>query len=227
MAKLQIDDRVLLTTPPQANRSGAHHVVDPLPEVVVPGMRPAAMSDNEVIAEYESDGQPHRLLYEIIVGGPKYRLEFGETCLAIAKGDDMFHIVSDATQYPLTDEGWQRFTTETSVCLTELDRVTRQTANQDLNEYWTRRHNYAKNEILQSTSPASIDELTGRRIAKLNSRAELTKQVDVEGPSIAGADFFQQHVQPIFDAHCIRCHGEKQQGGLLINNRERLLAGGE
>src|SRR5262245_64937701 len=43
-----------------------------------------------------------------------------------------------------------------------------------------------------------------------------------------GAHFFQTQVQPILQAHCLRCHGgKKPRGGLSLTSRAALLAGGE
>lgn len=224
MSRLTVDGKVLLTTRPQPNRGGAHHVVDDLPDVPFPGMRPHAMSDDEEVVEFTSDGQRHRILYEIIVGGPGYRAEFGETCLAIAPPDSMFQIVSEVSQYPLTDSGWQAFFEQQSEYLAAMDRQNRQAANGQLADYWAQRHAHARDVLMQDKVPSSIDQVIDRRIAEVNQRAAAS---GVAAVGDKDAPFFSQHIQPIFDAHCIRCHGQKEQGGLLIVDRNRLLAGGE
>ncbi|MEQ9409156.1 MAG: DUF1553 domain-containing protein [Fuerstiella sp.] len=231
MARLTVDGQILLTTPPQKNRAGAHHVVDDLPPVPVPGMRPHAMNDSERIVTFNSDGKRHRVLYEIIVGGPSYRLEFGETCLAIAPPDGMFHLLSQVSEYPLTDDGWQNFVNLQSARLDSMDRQARTEAGSLQDGYWDRRHIHAKQHLLQNTELASIDDLIAARIATVNEQAR-KQNADQQRPEAspqqqAGVDFFQNHIQPIFDAHCTRCHGEKQQGGLLISSRQRLLSGGD
>ena len=123
MARLKIDGRIVLATPPQKNRSGAHHVVDEIPAVPRSGMRPHAMNDSEVIVGFVSDGRPHRFQYEIIVGGPRYRTEFGETCLAIAGNEqDVFRLVSSTSQIELTDRGWQGQVERQALQLKAMDR---------------------------------------------------------------------------------------------------------
>ncbi|MCM8525691.1 MAG: DUF1549 domain-containing protein, partial [Lentisphaeraceae bacterium] len=43
-----------------------------------------------------------------------------------------------------------------------------------------------------------------------------------------GIQFFQDKIQPIFEANCTKCHGEKKQkGGLRLDTVEGILAGGE
>ncbi|WP_263385611.1 c-type cytochrome domain-containing protein [Granulicella arctica] len=37
-------------------------------------------------------------------------------------------------------------------------------------------------------------------------------------------EFYLQHVRPIFEAHCVRCHGNsKHRGGLSMESRQDLL----
>ncbi len=220
MSRLTVDGKVLLTTAPQPNRGGAHHVVDELPEVPVSGMRPHWMGDSEQIAAFHSDGKRHRLMYEVILGGPGFRAEFGETCVAVAPSDGMFHILSEVSGYPLTDDGWKAFVDQQSNQLDTLDRETRQTANLIQADYWARRHTRARQSLLSGNEYASIDELIGRRISAHNLKTGQQQQ-----PS--DSSYFQDHIQPIFDAHCTRCHGGKEQGDLLIVDRQRLLDGGE
>ncbi len=219
-SRLTVDGKVVLSTATQPNRGGAHHVVDELPEVPFPGMRPHWMSDNEQVAAFSSEGKKHRLVYEMIVGGPGFRAEFGETCVAIAPPDGMFHIVSEVSEYSLTDDGWKAFVNHQSDQLDILDRDTRQTANLIHADYWSKRHAHARQTLLFPGKHASIDELIAGRIAAHNQTAGHKQQP-------ADSSFFQEHVQPIFDAHCVRCHGKKQQGGLLIVDRQRLMTGGE
>jgi hypothetical protein len=47
-------------------------------------------------------------------------------------------------------------------------------------------------------------------------------------PSPAEVRFFETHVRPILATRCYRCHAaEKQKGGLRLDSREGLLAGGD
>ncbi|MDG1897891.1 MAG: DUF1553 domain-containing protein [Fuerstiella sp.] len=220
MSRLTIDGKAVLTTAAQPNRGGAHHVVDELPEVPFPGMRPHWMSDSEQVVAFSSDGKRHSVMYEVIVGGPSYRAEFGETCVAVAPPNGMFHILSQVSEYPLTDDGWMAFMDHQSAQLDVLDRDTRQTANLIHSGYWEKRHAHARQSLLSTNEQSSIDSLIARRVQAHNRKVETKRQT-------SDTTFFQNHIQPIFDAHCIRCHGKKEQGGLLIIERQRLLSGGE
>lgn len=224
MARLEIDGETLLKTAPQKNRGGAHHVVDDLPEVPVPGMRLPAMNTTEEVVVYQSDGKPHRLLYEMIVGGPSYRTEFGEACLAVAPPEGMFHLLSQVSEYPLTDDGWLAFAELQSEKLDQLDRQTRNQPNAELTAYWNRRHAHAKDNLIQNPGSVGIDTLIARKIAAANARAQKANSAP---QGLVDAGFFEGQVQSILDAHCARCHSQKEQGGLLLTSRKRLLAGGE
>ena|SRR5579875_208429 len=48
-------------------------------------------------------------------------------------------------------------------------------------------------------------------------------------PDAAGTpQFYTEHVQPIFQANCYRCHaGLNHRGGLQLNSREALMHGGK
>ena len=48
-------------------------------------------------------------------------------------------------------------------------------------------------------------------------------------PSARADDFFENKIRPLFAEHCAKCHGaeEKVKGGLKMNTRADLLAGGE
>lgn len=223
MSRLWIDEQVVATTPPQKSRSSAHHVVDPLPEVPVPGMRPHAMNDREHMVDFQSSGKTHSVVMEAIVGGPGYRTEFGENCVAIqVSGNPMFTLLASHGDYPLTDEGWSAFTLKQAADLDRLDDQRRRQASAASNSYWQRRHEFTRAELLSHRlDDTNIDRLVFDRWEQAN--------IDRTEPSAADAktEFFTNEVQPILARHCSRCHGQKSQGGLSIKDRENLLTGGE
>ena len=227
-SRLFVDDREIVSTPKMRNRTGAHHVVDDLPEVPVVGMRPAFMNDHERVVDFHSDGGEHVLRYEVIVGGPKYRLEFGETCVAIAKKGEMFHVIANEAQYPLTDDGWNQLAKRQSTFLEQMDRQERRTQSATQDKYWAARHQYALEHLHSGagsgeSDAASIDALIEKRIQRENeSRRSLQGETDPSQQT-----FYQENVRPILASHCGRCHGEKKQGELAVFDRASLLSGGE
>ncbi len=221
-SRLTIDDKELATTPKQRNRSGAHHIVDPLPAVPVPGMRPHFMNDHERIVDFHSDGGVHQILLELMIGGPNYRLEVGETCVAIARKGEMFHVLSPARPYPLTDQGWHELASGQRAMIEQMNISQRRRRAAEQADYWKMRHQYAKQNLISKAKRSSIDAIIQRRIDRANQNV-----IEDSSGNSAEAAFFREHVQPIFQAHCVRCHGEKEKGELTVLDRARLLSGGE
>jgi hypothetical protein len=46
-------------------------------------------------------------------------------------------------------------------------------------------------------------------------------------PTSEGIEYFERHVRPLFVQNCLKCHGEKQQGGLRLDSRASAIAGGD
>jgi hypothetical protein len=94
-SRLFIDGKVFMDFPKQKRHNGENNKVDPLPELPRKGMRirPPAMDDVEKVVEFTSAGGKHTVVFDMMVGGPKLRLDFGEPCIAIAKKDEIFRMI--------------------------------------------------------------------------------------------------------------------------------------
>lgn len=213
-SRLMIDGDVILKFAKQKRGGGAHNEVQPVPDVPREGMRPHAMDDVEKIASFNSPGGEHTIVFDVIVGGPKLRLEFGEACVAIAKPGEMFQLVGPTPGPELTDEGWTRFAQQTSLMLDDLDRRARREADQQ-SEYWDQRHALAAEHLTRPESTASIDTLLAARMQQARESSGDPKS------------FFHTKIRPIFAQHCYRCHGEKEKGDLNLLSQASLLSGGE
>src|SRR5262245_56576740 len=56
----------------------------------------------------------------------------------------------------------------------------------------------------------------------------LTVQVRAAEPTAEGMQFFESRVRPVLIDHCFKCHADKKQrGGLRLDSRGALLAGGD
>lgn len=220
-SRVLLNDETIAETARQKNTTNAHQKVVELPPVPFPDMRPAAMADHETLVEIDSDGTSPLLLWEMVVGGPQYRLETGENSLAVATPEGMFHLVSAVSQIPLTDAGWLAFADRQRQQLQQLDRSRRRRADPQIDAYWRKRHQQAEQLIVASAEIPSIDRVIEQR------RQQFTQR-----PSSGSADAKQTHfyttsVQPILQQHCGRCHVQKQQGGLRLSDRDSLLRGGD
>ena len=215
IARLFVDGEQILSFPPAKRGGGAHNQVQPVPTVPREGMRPRFLDDVEKIAPFTSPGGKHVVVFDVMVGGPKKRLEFGEGCLAIAKKGEMFRLLGPKPGPELSDRGWEGFVTRTSSELNLLDRQSRLSADKQ-GEYWQTRHALAVEELTSDVGAgASIDQL-------IHGRIEQARR-DSGDPN----SFFNAKVRPILSEHCIRCHGEKEKGDLNLMDQENLLAGGE
>ncbi len=214
--RLFIDREQMVSLPKQKRGGGAHNLVKSIPDVVRPGMRPSAMDDVEKIISFSSLGGRHAIVMDVMVGGPRLRLDFGEPCLAISNATDMFQLLTPGQQNgsPLTDEGWLGFVDRIGKQLDAMDVEHRRQADQQ-RAYWDERHQYAAERLTRESTGRNIDQLVGRRIAM-----EKQKAGDPDS-------FFNKHVSPIFAEHCYRCHGEKERGDFNLQSQERLFAGGE
>jgi mono/diheme cytochrome c family protein len=214
--RLFIDREQVVSLPKQKRGGGAHNQVMPIPDVVRPGMRPAAMDDVEKVVSFSSSGGRHAIVMDVMVGGPRLRLDFGEPCLAISNGTDMFRLLTAGQQKgsPLTDEGWLGFVDRLGQQLDAMDVEHRRQA--DLQQaYWNGRHQYAAERLAGESTGKSIDQLVDQRIT--------TAKQNAGDPD----SFFNKHVRPIFAEHCYRCHGDKERGELNLHSQENVFAGGE
>ena len=214
VSRLFVDEEKILDFPQVGRGGGAHNHVQPVPEVPRPGMRPHAMDDVEKIVKFTSPGGTHTVVFDIMVGGPKKRLEFGEACLAIAKGDQIFRLLGPKPGPELTDEGWLSFAEKTRGMLNALDRRNRLAADKQ-SDYWKERHALAAKHLAGKSDGLSIDSLIRNRIVQARK--------DSGNPD----SFFNKEVRPVFAEHCYRCHGEKEKGDLNLQKQENILAGGD
>lgn len=69
--------------------------------------------------------------------------------------------------------------------------------------------------------------------ALFNLQVALMEPVEVMAADVSSLDaegerFFESKVRPLLSQHCFKCHGEnKQQGGLRLDRKDGLLAGGD
>ena len=215
IARLFVDQKEILSISRPKRGGGAHNKVQPIPEVPRPGMRPPAMDDVEKIVSFSSPGGKHTVVFDVMLGGPRLRLEFGEAAVALARKGEMFRLAGPKLGPELTDAGWEAFAARTAAKLDALDRRARRSADQQ-SDYWNERHQIAANHLVSNPgNEQSIDSLVSARISRVSQTAG-----DPDS-------FFNREVRPIFSDHCYRCHGEKEKGGLNLQNQDNILRGGE
>ena len=75
-----------------------------------------------------------------------------------------------------------------------------------------------------SDASAATQTTTSESPAAQNATSENASQPD----EALSTDFYQQHVRPLLERHCVQCHGtEEQGGGLRLDRLDAMLRGGD
>lgn len=201
--RLWIDGEIIVETPPRRLFPDAHQPfityqpADPL-------IRTPHVGDHERLVKWESDGKPHQVVLETLVGSASSRCEPGETLVAWRTGTEMFRILGPATaafedglptQLPLVDEPFERYLAWSHGALDRLDRVTLQQTSAVEDAFWERRHELARRAAARwpSVLPA---------IAPLPSLDDtLREQLESHGVSVEEID---RRWQPVEDLAFLR-----------------------
>lgn len=159
-ARLYVDGQLVANTSFLNYNSDGHEPVPELSASARPDLRALPPGCQEQLATVKLEPGEHVVRLDTQVGGKSLRLEVDDVCVAIARPDESFHILSanpDA-RLPLTDEGWEQYKLELTALLTDLDRRHRQAAAADWRRYWEERHAVAR-YIVEQSPPLSIPEL--------------------------------------------------------------------
>ncbi len=229
LGRLWIDDQVVLETPPHQGSTDGHNDVDPLALPPLPGHRVVAYGDTETIAKvtFDSPGT-HRVVLETIVGGDKFRVESGETLVAFwTEGSDSIELLraagSSSPRRWLTDRDIDVVTRDSEALLEAFDDRVRRHASQTHRDYWTDRHEYAREVVAMSQRAAhEFDSIDGFLDDRIETASAMLSQAT--SPQF---EAFHTEVLPILREHCFRCHNESAEGGLALTSRESALAGGD
>jgi hypothetical protein len=166
-ARLLIDGRaaVAQNKPTPKNASG-HEAVPDLVAPIRAGLRPLPGGYQEVVATVEFKPGQHLLQLEAMVGGKGIRAELGELCVAIARKGEPFDVLVANGQSPiaLSDESWEQFAASARRHLQNTDQLWRREATGKTAEYWNKRHEFARREILAKPAMAIPDVPDSMRV---------------------------------------------------------------
>ncbi len=228
MARLTIGEvEVALLGPAHIVRD-AHGTLRERPER--PYLRPR-MGTSEREISYHSDGRDKTVLLEALVGDSGGKIQVGELLLAAKLGGASQWVLpspgpAEILFTPLAAETYkQRERTHQDELNTSLRRELASRTAQD----WKQRHDLARAFIktlpplrepqIESRSESGSDNAIDRFLhAKINSSSTRNTQPKTH---------FQSRVYPLLEEHCFRCHGRKKKGGLRLDSRPAVLAGGD
>ncbi|WP_339728491.1 DUF1553 domain-containing protein [uncultured Gimesia sp.] len=178
-SRLYIDGKLIVETGFHNISSSAHGKVYDVDLSLSPQIRPLQRGDQEKVVEFTGDGKPHRVRFEMIVGGFRHRPDFGETAVFISDPSKDFQLLTPSDQVVmLTDEDWLSFARQYRYDQIAVNAKRRREASAKEDEYWDWRHKLAKEETLkqpQAKTPAAskglrannaIDHFINRRLAK-------------------------------------------------------------
>ena len=236
-ARLKIDGDIVATIGAMRTGGNAHQPVEPVPDAISDHVRPLPYADRETLVTVTSDGGPHLLQFESILGARNVYPAFSETLVAIETEPGHFEVLAaDAdNRVPLVEGGafehWKR---DRIVFHEALDQQFRQPGRERHRDYWNQRHQLARQFIeslptLAIPSAADlpwpahneVDRFLGAKAAVFYQQGPAT---DIDATT--GIDFHEQ-IHPILAEHCFDCHGERERGGLKLDSRDAALLAGD
>jgi hypothetical protein len=238
LGRVWVDGKVIARTKPMTTARGGEDPVTPVPAPPAPGLRRVAYGQQEVTGEAEvGPAGVCRVVIETLVGGKDFRTDPGELLLAVQGGDEtIWHLAQPAGRsspsVPLTDAAITAALRQTESNWSQHDVATRRGAAASQNDFWSRRHDLARQWVAAQPAPAipTAKALDGRPIThpvdafladRVSRAVEQSRGVDP-----AQAESFHRDVLPILNAACMRCHGDKANGGLRLDSRDAALKGG-
>jgi hypothetical protein len=242
LGRLWVDGRVVAETGPLTSSPNGEEPITPVADPPLPGLRRASHRLQERIVEVEipeRDAGPVRVVLETVAGGKGFRPEPGELCVAVRMPDGQsFSILRPvsltAKTLALTDTAVDAALARIETSLSDYDDQARRTAAASREAFWKRRHETAREWVRQNPPPA-VPEVSGSKAvaeadhpidAFVVARIERAQAASAQTPEVEARQFHAQ-VLPILRSECFRCHGEKDQGGLQLNSRQKALAGGD
>ncbi|MCZ2343701.1 MAG: DUF1553 domain-containing protein [Bacteroidales bacterium] len=238
-SRLYLDGKLILTTTfPPSDNGGHGHVRDPKTYLNLgPDFRFAPPGNREEWTTLDVPAGEHVVMLETIVGGffgkSNRRPELGETVAAISpEGSESWFLLTPGKQpIPYTDAGWAAYRADREHALAARNSAARAATRSQHAGYWNRRREAAK-QWLQSTPetpvpalPAGfpahnpIDHFLAAKLAHASQQMIAAKR---------GSVSLYDDVLPILETRCFSCHsGGKVQGGLKLDSRAGLLAGGK
>ena len=145
--RVAFDGQIVAETPLKKAKGGDVEAVPDLAKLqLVPAMPLLPPGHKEAQGRLSSDGQPHVLLIESLVGGKGIRPELGELFVAASKAGSDFAVLApegaEKNAPELTQTAWQNFTDTQRTHLSALNAERRRKPGEEA--YWKMRHDLAR-----------------------------------------------------------------------------------
>ncbi|NNE93536.1 MAG: DUF1553 domain-containing protein [Verrucomicrobiales bacterium] len=227
-SRLWVDGKLVLKTDPITYvPPNGEEPVTPVREAPAPGVRVAGYHQQEELGEFEiASSEPVRVVLDMVVGGPKARVETGEVGVAVRRdGGELFHVLTPVDRedpLALTDAAVETELAKIEARLAAFDNQNRRAAVATQDAFWKKRHDLARNWVTKNPAAKVPDAAEHPVDAFLQAKADRALAAS-SGENAANAARFHDEVLPILSENCFRCHGEKDKGDLKLDSREDAL----
>ncbi|QDT76880.1 hypothetical protein Mal35_03040 [Gimesia maris] len=195
-SRLYIDDKLVAETGFHKISGSAHGHVFKVDRSLAPNIRPLHRGDQEKVIEFTGDGKPHRVRFEMIVGGSRHRPDFGETAVFIGEPKQDFQLLTPGDEtIMLTDKDWLPFEREYRYSLIAVNATRRREASAKEDQYWESRHQLAKAEILKQPQvkvPSAVKGLRANNAIDHFINQRLAKEKIAQAPLLGDLAFLRR-----------------------------------
>ncbi len=230
LSRLWVDGNLIARSKPVSGSPSGEEPMTPVADPPLPGLRIAEHRQQEIIGEaIIRDEGVCRVVLETLVGGKAFRTDPGEICVALETDDgSSFQLLSPDVSSPvlLTDADVTDALAGLNESLRAFDTESRRTAASSQDGFWNMRHEFARSWAAQNPAPFAPESAVHAIDAFLAAKIERAI-VASAGTPIAEARAFHSDVLPILRDNCFRCHGDRVNGGLLLNSRDAAIKGGD
>ncbi|WP_234824034.1 DUF1553 domain-containing protein [Bremerella cremea] len=233
LSRMWIEGKLVARTNALQGSPSGEEPITPLAKPPLPGHRIAEHRIHETLTEIDiPQSGIARVVVESMAGGKKFRPEPGEFTVAILNEDGtQYHVLGPAetadAPLPLTDEAVEGALARIEASLTKLDDDHRHEAAESRQAFWQKRHQLARQWAEENPAPAVPgNDPAANPIDAFLTRRMQAAQAASQGTTLAEAQKFHRDVLPILRNECFRCHGEKESGGLRLNDRDLAIDGG-
>ncbi len=174
--RVALDGQIIAQTPLKKAKGGDVESVPDLAKLqLVPAMPLLPPGHKEAQGRLSSDGQPHVLLIESLIGGRGMRPELGEVFAAVTKDGKSFAVLApdgaERTAPSLTTGAWTAFADAQRAHIAALNTERRRNPAEDA--YWKTRHDLAR----KNAKPAPAVPDISAQLSVLSAQSEAGKKL--------------------------------------------------
>ena len=229
LSRLWVDGKVIGRGGPLKGSPSGEEPITPVAEAPIPGARVAEHRQQEIYSTVEvASPTQYRVVLETLVGGRQFRADPGETLLAVRKGGAARYQLLGDQAIPLEDGPVNDALAANEMAMAISDDQNRRRLGESRKPFWSMRHEKARQMVLDIRSKneraglvheKSVDAFIDQKVKNATS-GKVAKQSSEN-------DWVRDKILPILQADCIRCHGEKNKGGLRLDSRAAATLGGD